>query len=665
MGFREFELTDGVCNWLYHNDINEVHWPPAHIPRSCTIQILSVKRAGEPPKFRITISDGANIIQAVLRDSLNNLVDSGRIRKGAVVSFSCVSSDFLRGKRLVIIHTIDSVLTSEVEKIGDPTFLPPPSSVASGIARDAAMAGSNIPAELNPARTQPSYQSQAGPSRNTQPEPRTRAQVPATGSQASTSRELITVPIASLNSYSANWTIKAKIVSKSDIITSKNLNNLFFVELVDDRRDGRSQSQTTIKAMVVNGVNELHGSMREGQIYYVSGAKLEKVEERYRRPNGHDFNLVFNRGTKLELCADAPPPAPLTYNFVPINSVPQLPTGSTCDILGVLYKCDPVKEQESAKGKFKLRYLTIVDKSRASVRVTLFRGAAEKFEADEEEIIAFKGLEVQDFRGVCLQLSSSSSMTIHPDLTEASDLRGWYDSVGSSQSFHPCSSASASGLRSAGNSPQKQKQRQNPNDVNNTDGDSIGGLSPARPLTIRQVLDEEYLSMPESQSQSAGRYGGGKKGPKFSLQATVVWIDPSRVTYPGCPTCLKKVERKDGSWVCPRKHTSAEPSYRYLMYLKIADPSGEIELQTFDQTGKALLGTSANELEHLRHTPGLLPQFQAILRATCSREFTFECHIDQYDGRTKYVIDQAMPLDYANEAGQLLTLLRSRWATSK
>lgn len=246
----------------------------------------------------------------------------------------------------MIIHTIDSVLASEVEKIGDPTFLPPPSSVASGIARDAAMAGSNIPAELNPARTQPSYQSQAGPSRNTQSEPRTRTQVPATGSQASTSRELITVPIASLNSYSANWTIKAKIVSKSDIITAKNSNNIFFVELVDDRHDGRSQSQITIEAMVVDRVNELHGGMREGQIYYVSGAKLKKVEERYRRPNGHDFRLEFNRGTKLQLvclilsvvglksdhrqCADAPPPAPLTYNFVPINSVPQLPTGSTC-----------------------------------------------------------------------------------------------------------------------------------------------------------------------------------------------------------------------------------------------------------------------------------------------------------------------------------------------
>lgn len=58
--------------------------------------------------------------------------------------------------------------------------------------------------------------------------------------------------------------------------------------------------------------------------------------------------------------------------------------------------------------KFKLRYLTIVDKSRASVRVTLFRGAAEKFEADEEEIIAFKGLEVQDFQGEPAHQSQSS-----------------------------------------------------------------------------------------------------------------------------------------------------------------------------------------------------------------------------------------------------------------
>ncbi|KAL4255646.1 replication factor A protein 1 family protein [Pleurotus pulmonarius] len=586
MSFRGFELTGGVCSWLYYNDINEVEWPPAHIPRLCRIQLLSVKKVAEPPKFRITISDGVNIIQGMLRDTLNHWVASGQICKGAVVSVSCVSSDFLRGKRLVIIHAIDSVLTSGAERIGDPALLPPPSSVASGIARDAAMAGSNIPPELNPARIQPP-KSQAGPSKNTQSEPRNPAQIPVIGSQ----------PV--------NWTIKAKTIA---ILT-----------------------QVTIK--------------RESKQW-----SLIESEQ-----NMHDFELTLNRDTRLELFADAPPPAPLSYNFLPIASVSQLSTDSTCDILGVLYKCDPVKEQESTKGKFKLRDITIVDMSRTSIRVTLFRTAAENFKVAEEEIIAFKGLVVKDFQGVCLQMTSSSSMMIHPDLKETFDLRGWYDSVGHSQNFHPCGSASTygSGMGSAVNSPQKHKQ--SPNDIS----------EPARPLTVREVLDEKYLSLPGSQSQSAGRYGSGKKGVKFSLQAAVVWIDPTRVTYPACSSCMKKAQRgTDGRWNCPKGHKAAEPNYRYLMHPKVADYSGEIELQAFDPAGQVLLGTTAKDLEHLRQTPGLLHQFQAVLQAGCSREFTFECHVDQYQGRTQYVIDRVVPLDYADEADQLLNLLHSHWAIS-
>ncbi|KAF4565675.1 Replication factor A protein 1 [Pleurotus pulmonarius] len=621
MSFRGFELTGGVCSWLYYNDINEVEWPPAHIPRLCRIQLLSVKKVAEPPKFRITISDGVNIIQGMLRDTLNHWVASGQICKGAVVSVSCVSSDFLRGKRLVIIHAIDSVLTSGAERIGDPALLPPPSSVASGIARDAAMAGSNIPPELNPARIQPP-KSQAGPSKNTQSEPRNPAQIPVIGSQPGTSSERITVSIASLNSYSVNWTIKAKVVSKSPILTTKNSNPYFFVHLADHRDLNAGHDQTRIKAMVFDRVDELRESMREGQVYYVSGAKLTRAREQYRRQeqNMHDFELTLNRDTRLELFADAPPPAPLSYNFLPIASVSQLSTDSTCDILGVLYKCDPVKEQESTKGKFKLRDITIVDMSRTSIRVTLFRTAAENFKVAEEEIIAFKGLVVKDFQEL-------------PPLRFRLHL--W---LGHGQRCQ---------------FPQKHKQ--SPNDIS----------EPARPLTVREVLDEKYLSLPGSQSQSAGRYGSGKKGVKFSLQAAVVWIDPTRVTYPACSSCMKKAQRgTDGRWNCPKGHKAAEPNYRYLMHPKVADYSGEIELQAFDPAGQVLLGTTAKDLEHLRQTPGLLHQFQAVLQAGCSREFTFECHVDQYQGRTQYVIDRVVPLDYADEADQLLNLLHSHWAIS-
>ncbi len=80
------------------------------------------------------------------------------------------------------------------------------------------------------------------------------------------------------------------------------------------------------------------------------------------------------------------------------------------------------------------------------------------------------------------------------------------------------------------------------------------------------------------------------------------------------------------------------------MHPKVADHSGEIELQAFDPAGQVLLGTTAKDLEHLRHTHCLLHQFQAVLQAACSRECTFECHVDQYQVSTQRLAGVSYPL---------------------
>ena len=71
-----------------------------------------------------------------------------------------------------------------------------------------------------------------------------------------------------------------------------------------------------------------------------------------------------------------------------------------------------------------------MDRSNKVVNLTLWGAEAESFDGAGCPVIAVKGCKVSDFGGRSLSTQFSSLLNLDPDIPEAHQLRGWFDSVG-------------------------------------------------------------------------------------------------------------------------------------------------------------------------------------------------------------------------------------------
>lgn len=262
---------------------------------------------------------------------------------------------------------------------------------------------------------------------------------------------------------------------------------------------------------------------------------------------------------------------------------------TTTDVIGVLKNVGETSQITSkSNGKpYDKRELTLVDNTGFSVRLTIWGASANNFNVAPESVVAFKGVKVSDFGGRSLSLLSSGSMTVDPDISEAHRLRGWYDAQGRSENF-----ASHASLSNATNSTTKME----------------------RFKTVAQVR-EEQLGMSETPDY-------------FSLKATVIYIkQDSTWCYPAClsENCNKKVTELDpGQWRCEAcDKTHPKPEYRFIMPISVSDHTGQLWLSCFDDTGRNIMGTSADQLMQLREDDP--NAFGEVFQSANCQTWNFRC----------------------------------------
>ena len=107
---------------------------------------------------------------------------------------------------------------------------------------------------------------------------------------------------------------------------------------------------------------------------------------------------------------------------------------------------------------------------------------------------------------------------------------------------------------------------------------------------IAQVLDEEL--------------GLTEEAVFFNLKATVLFVMHESFSYPACKTegCNKKVvEENPGEWRCEKCDKSwSQPQYRYVIKFNVTDHTGQIWLSGFDDTGRTIMGMSADQLMEIK-----------------------------------------------------------------
>ncbi|GLB34780.1 putative as part of the replication protein A (RPA RP-A), a single-stranded DNA-binding heterotrimeric complex, may play an essential role in DNA replication, recombination and repair [Lyophyllum shimeji] len=602
------QLTAGSCYRLYNSspDDESVFNGPH------TVQFLSIKKvnAGNPggvDRYRIIMSDGINFLQAMLATQLNSMVNDQTIGKHTVAVIEKLTCNYVQEKRLIIILAI-RVLETTAEKIGDPKPLTeaaePPKSGVSTPAPAAAPAGASVSAPLT---SKPSIQ---------------HHQTNSAVSAPRVGRGSI-FPIEGLSPYQNNWTIKARVIQKSEIKTWSNARGegkLFNVTLMDETGEIRGTGFNLV-------VDELYPKLEEGKVYYISKARVNLAKKKFSNL-ANDYELSFERNTEVEECHEATNLPMIKYHFVPLSGLEDLPKDSTCDVIAIVKEVAPLAEIMSKQQNKPIpkRELTLVDQSGYSVRMTLWGKQAEQYSAEDSPVIAFKGVKVGDFGGRSLSMFSSSTMMINPDIEECFALRGWYDSIGAGQAFQAHS---------------------------NTGGGTMSGFKRAEMRSIHEVKDAQL--------------GQQDKVDYFSTRATIMHIKSDTISYPACqtPGCSKKVVEVNGSWRCEKCNKSFDrPEHRYIMSLAVADWSGQAWLQGFNDVGVAVFGMPANDLVEIKETNDA--KYNVIMHKANCTTYNFACRAkqDEYNGttRTRYGISSISPLNYKEEAMALRDLLYSNWA---
>lgn len=369
-------------------------------------------------------------------------------------------------------------------------------------------------------------------------------------------------PIEAISPYSNKWTIKARCTSKSDIKTWHNRNGegkLFSVNLLDESGE--------IRATGFNDqCDQLYDLFQEGSVYYISSPCRVTFAKKQFSNLPNDYELHFEKDSTVEKAEEQDDVPQVRYNFTGIADLQSVEKDTTIDVIGVLKDVGETSQitSKTTSKPYDKRELTLVDDTGYSVRLTVWGKVASSFDIPPESVVAFKGVKVSDFGGRSLSLLSSGSVTANPDMPEAHKLKGWFEEQGRSGNF--TTHANVQGTVSAG-----------------------GGRSD--PFKAISQVKEEQLGMSETPDF-------------FAVKASTQYIKQDNFCYPSCLSegCNKKVVEIDpGQWRCERcDKTHDRPEYRYIMSVNISDHTGQLWVSCFDETGRQMMGKSADELMEIK-----------------------------------------------------------------
>eukprot|EP00958_Prasinococcus_capsulatus_P024127 scaffold3734_cov425-Prasinococcus_capsulatus_cf.AAC.5 len=430
------------------------------------------------------------------------------------------------------------------------------------------------------------------------------------------------LPISQLNPYSNRWTIKARVTQRSEP-RSWNRNGrqgrVCSVELLDEHG---GEIRCTL---FTEAIDKHYDVLERGNIVLVSGGNVKPKNAQFNHTK-HEFEIVLDVNSRVELSLDEIDIPCAHFDFVPIRDVVNVPVNSLVDVIGVVENINPPGTiirrdggQEVAK-----QTLNIRDSSNVSVEICLWGAKVEevgsKLESEMAQghspILAIKGGKVSDFGGTTIGTSFSSLAMIDPDVKEGHQLRGWYEQEGG----RTMRGESISNTRSGG-----------------------GGMRDRR-VTVSQIKDEGL--------------GMSGKPDYVIVKGTVSFIRQEKLFYPADPETKKKLTRQgEGEmWWSEHKQMPVEkPVWRYTMNFQLADHTGQTFVTAFDDA-EAMLGRSAEEMQRLSEMQDR--QFEETLQKALFAEGLFKLRVaeDTYNDekRVKCTLQKYEPINFEQECQVLL-----------
>lgn len=447
-------------------------------------------------------------------------------------------------------------------------------------------------------------------------------------------------PISHLNSYQNRWTIKARVVQKTDVRrynSAKGDGRFFSFDIIDN---GGGE----IRVVCWNDtVERFYDQIQVGSVYLISKASLRNKRGNYNQTR-HQFEIHLENGSLVELCQDGGDIPKILLQFTSISALEDVPAGATVDVLGVV---DSIMDWSTITKKdgteTQKRSLTIRDDSGRSIELTLWGNYVhepgtqlqQEVSQGRHPVVAVKSARVGDFNGKTVSTISSSTIMVDPvDVPEAAKLRAWYDRGGAQVA------------------PQALSMSR-----------GAGGSRSDRLITVSQI-DEEGL-------------GTGNSTAWVTCMGTVSFLkaDGGKMYYPACTLsfngkqCNKKlVEHDGGTWYCNRCDGQCEPEWRYILHLQINDHTGEYWASAFNEVGPELLGMAAADIRRLAEGDMEdLNEFHAVTTRAANKPYLFKLKITEEvyneEPKRRVTVVKADPLDspelLVSQSKQLITMIHA------
>ncbi|CDI83163.1 replication factor-A C terminal domain-containing protein, putative [Eimeria acervulina] len=242
--------------------------------------------------------------------------------------------------------------------------------------------------------------------------------------------------ISSLNPYVHRWQIKARVVDKSPLQTTKNNSKFFHVDVTDSAGD-------LIRAKFWGDAAEKwHGALEKGKVYCFCRGRVNVANKRFSTLS-NNYELSFSAEADIKpaeddgLCS-----MPLRNIF---NSTRECPFPT--DVLAVVVEVQPISSvtARSSGEELKRRVLKVRDKSQMEMEISLW---GEQVDCITEttalpQVYGLTALNIRDWRGARSASTTKSSQILKAgagllsaeEETSAAEMLQWYITTGSTLSF--------------------------------------------------------------------------------------------------------------------------------------------------------------------------------------------------------------------------------------
>eukprot|EP00891_Asterochloris_glomerata_P007274 jgi/Astpho2/7274/Aster-01580 len=493
-------------------------------------------------------------------------------------------------------------------------------------------------------------------------------------------------PIAALNPYNMNWTIKARLI-KADRFEFNNKQGVpscrAKLEVVDE--EGTAIEITMWK----EATDKWFGGLEQGKVYFFTRGKVKPANKQYAKVR-NDYDITMDVSGDIEECEDqdgAKMQAKL--QLVPIGQLGKFAGKKVpVDILGVVTEVGELasrKRKDNGQEVMK-RELTLVDKSLKTVTVTVWAERAELstagIDAASRPVVLFTAGQVREYNGgFSVSQRGDGIVEVEPELPEAQQLRDWWAAEGHAQPTQPI----AEGLTNSG-----------------TSGSDCLANNPLGPCCRQQLWAFVRCRRPDLTAPPthcfienecpAGMLEGHASGttPReqafvkdlepvedlpangdrkwINLSAYITMIEDGKMHYDSAPDSQKKVVQQEDRWYCEGNGQSYEHRVRrYIVRAKLMDFTGEVErVIIYNEQAEKLFQMTADELVPLQEdleNEEAQQKFRAVLEKVQwqHKYITIGSSLREYNGKSyrNNSVQTLQDSDYAKECRHLIKNIRT------